>query len=127
MIKNETVYINGDGKTTRDFCYIDNAVQANLLAATTLHDKALNEVYNIAVGEQTSLHLVFNSLKKNLNREGIIYMKDPVFTDFRKGDVRHSLADISKARKLLGYEPSKKFCEGLQEITCWYLEKCKRI
>lgn len=124
MIKGNPVFINGDGETSRDFCYVKNAVQANLLAATTVNQSAKNQVYNIAVGEKTSLNELFRHLKYALCPHfpdiGDIV---PVYRDFRSGDVRHSLADISKAASLLGYQPTHRIFEGLSEAMEWYL-KC---
>jgi UDP-N-acetylglucosamine 4-epimerase len=125
MIKGETVYINGDGETSRDFCYIDNAVQANLLAATATNEKSVNQVYNVAVGDRTSLKQLYFYLRDNL-AESFPQLRDaqPVYRDFRAGDVRHSLADISKGANLLGYMPSHRIEDGLKEAICWYQEVC---
>jgi len=124
MIKGETVYINGDGTTSRDFCYIDNCVQANLLAATAESEEAVNQVYNVAYGERTSLNELFELVRERVARQ---YPEasaiEPTYRDFRPGDVRHSLADIGKARKLLGYEPGYSIAQGLDEAAGWYLEK----
>jgi len=121
MIQNETVFINGDGETSRDFCYIDNAVQANLLAATTTNPEAINQVYNVAVGERTSLNQLYQHLRDHLApRYPHLQNAQPSHRDFRPGDVRHSLADISKAQTLLGYQPSHRIGEGLQEAMGWY-------
>ncbi|OQS38646.1 NAD-dependent epimerase/dehydratase family protein [Chromobacterium haemolyticum] len=122
MIKNESVYINGDGKTSRDFCYVDNAIQANLLAATIESEDAVNQVYNVAVGDQTDLGQLYFYLRDNLSAS-FPHLRDrvPVYRDFRIGDVRHSLADISKAKQLLGYQPTHRIVEGLQEAMHWYV------
>jgi UDP-N-acetylglucosamine 4-epimerase len=124
MIKGEAVYINGDGTTSRDFCYIDNCVQANLLAATTGSEEAVDQVYNVAYGERASLNELFGLVRERVARR---YPEasaiEPTYRDFRPGDVRHSLADIGKARKLLGYEPAYSIAEGLDEAASWYLEK----
>lgn len=124
MIKNESVYINGDGETSRDFCYIDNAIQANLLAATVGTDDVVGQVYNVAVGDRTSLKQLFYHLRNNLVSK-FPYLKDttPIYRDFRAGDVRHSLADIGKAKRLLGYHPSHKIHEGLAEAMLWYIHR----
>lgn len=123
MIRNEPVHIHGDGKTSRDFCFIDNAVQANLLAATTNAPEALNQVYNVAVGERTSLNELYGMLRAGLvDRFPSLEHARPVYTDFRPGDVRHSLADISKARRLLGYAPTHTAREGLELAMDWYVE-----
>ena len=121
MIKNEPIFINGDGETSRDYCYIDNAVQANILAATTENPAALNQVYNVAVGERTSLNQLYEHLWANLlPRFPHLQAAKPNYRDFRPGDVRHSLADIGKAGKLLGYRPSHRIGEALQEALGWY-------
>ena len=122
MIKNEPVYVNGDGETSRDFCYIDNVIQANLLAATSQNPAAVNQVYNIAVGERTSLNQLFEAIRVNLLPH-YPHLADakPIYRDFRAGDVRHSLADIGKARSLLGYEPTHDIGEGLAEAMEWYV------
>lgn len=126
MIKNESVVINGDGETSRDFCYIENNIQANLLAATTENPDAMNQVYNIAVGESTTLNELFTILQKELGvMSGASRIGEPVYHDFRQGDVRHSLADISKARRLLGYEPEYAVNDGLRRAMNWYVNFLK--
>jgi UDP-N-acetylglucosamine/UDP-N-acetylgalactosamine 4-epimerase len=122
MIHNEPVHVNGDGETSRDFCYVANAVQANLLAATTTDPAAVNQVYNVAVGQRTSLNELFESLRAMLapRFEHLASFK-PVYRDFRAGDVRHSLADISKAGRSLGYSPTHVIGDGLSEAMEWYL------
>lgn len=122
MIAGSPVQINGDGETSRDFCYIANAVQANLLAATTEDPAAVNQVYNVAVGDRTSLNALFELLRSSLaGRFGHLQSFAPVYQGFRAGDVKHSLADITKARTLLGYEPSHRIDQGLQEALEWYV------
>jgi UDP-N-acetylglucosamine 4-epimerase len=122
MIKNEPVWINGDGETSRDFCYIANTVQINLLAATTRHPDAANQVYNVAVGDRTTLNELFETIRSTLEPR-FPHLKGfkPGYRDFRAGDVRHSLADISKAKTLLGYEPTHRIREGLVEAMDWYI------
>lgn len=122
MIANESVYINGDGETSRDFCYIDNAVQANILAATAKNPEASNEVYNVAVGDRTTLNDLFEAIRSGLSNK-YEHLNDfkPTYRDFRAGDVRHSLADISKANTLLGYEPSHRIGEGIKVALDWYV------
>lgn len=121
LLHDEPVYINGDGETSRDFCFIDNAVQANLLAATTENENALNQVYNVAVGEQTTLNQLFEKIRTLLtNYMPDLDKKEPFYRDFRQGDVRHSLAEISKANHLLGYTPTHRIDEGLKEAMYWY-------
>jgi UDP-N-acetylglucosamine 4-epimerase len=126
MIKNEPICINGDGETSRDFCYIDNAVQVNLLAATAVAPEIINQVYNVAVGDRTTLNELFEALRSSLEI-GFPHLKGlkPNYRDFRTGDVRHSLADIAKARALLGYEPSHSIHQGLAEAISWYITNQK--
>jgi len=121
MVRGEDVFINGDGETSRDFCFIENAVQANLLAATA-EDSAKNEVYNVAVGDRTTLNDLFAALKSALAENGVVYDKAPVYRDFRPGDVRHSQADIGKAASKLGYAPEFRIFEGIARAMPWYLE-----
>ncbi len=123
LIRGETVYINGDGETSRDFCYIDNCVQANLLAATVEDEAATDQVYNVAFGARTSLNELFRLVKARVaRRHPEAAGAEPVHRDFRPGDVRHSLADIGKARRLLGYEPAYSLAQGLDEAAQWYLD-----
>jgi UDP-N-acetylglucosamine 4-epimerase len=122
MIKNEDVRINGDGETSRDFCFIGNVVQANLLAATATDPGAVNQAYNIAVGDRTTLNELYHLLQERLVRANpALAGRGPVYHDFRAGDVRHSLADISKAEKLLGFRPACRLPEGLDASLAWYL------
>jgi len=122
MLRGETVYINGDGETARDFCYVENVLQANLLSGTVSSAEALNQVYNIAVGDQTSLNELFEALRTSLSRRDSRFAAArAVHRDFRAGDVRFSLADISKARRLLGYNPSHRLHEGLEQAIGWYM------
>lgn len=125
MIKNDTVFINGDGETSRDFCYIENTVQANLIAATTQNEDATNQVYNVAVGDRTTLNELFNAIMSALADNGVTYEQDPTYRDFRPGDVRHSQADISKANSLLGYEPQFNISQGINEAMAWYVKSLK--
>lgn len=123
MIRNEPVYINGDGETSRDFCYVDNAVQANLLAATVEESAATNQIYNIAVGDRTTLNDLFRHLRDSLvNRFPHLKNAQPIYRAFRAGDVRHSQADISKAEGLLGYSPTHRIENGLKEAMIWYVK-----
>src|SRR5690554_632974 len=121
MVRGEDVFINGDGDTSRDFCFIENAVQANLLAATA-EDSARNEVYNVAVGDRTTLNDLFAALKSALEENGVVYDKEPVYRDFRPGDVRQSQADIGKAGGKLGYAAEFRIREGIARAMPWYLE-----
>ena len=121
MIKSESIYINGDGETSRDFCFVQNAVQANLLAATVDNAEAVNQVYNVAVGDRTTLNELYAQIKTNLLKNSP-HLTDPspIYGDFRAGDVRHSLADISKAQRLLGYAPTQRIGQGLDIAMPWY-------
>ncbi len=114
--------INGDGETSRDFCFIDNTVQANLLAATCENPQACNRVYNVAVGDRTTLNQLFYSIRSLLS-EGVAGVEkiEPVYAGFREGDVRHSQADISRARELLGYYPTHTVDQGLVVTSEWFL------
>lgn len=125
MINGDDIFINGDGQTSRDFCFIENTVQANLLAATTTSGKARNQIYNVAVSGRTDLNQLFYALKENLSNNGVRYNKEPVYRDFRAGDVRHSQADIGKAQKLLGYEPLFDVQLGLKQAMPWYIRFLK--
>ncbi len=120
MIQNEDIYIHGDGETSRDFCFIDNVIQANILAATAdLGSK--NQIYNIALNENTSLNQLFNCLKASLAAHGIAYVKEPLYRNFRPGDIKHSQAQITKAIHYLGYEPQFKIKTGLEKTIEWYV------
>lgn len=123
MIRNETVFINGTGETSRDFCYVENVVQMNLLAATTMDPAAANQIYNTALNDRTSLNELFAKLRQRLLTSGCNHLQDyrPVYRDFRKGDVLHSQADIGKAKRLLGYSPSHTIDQGLDAAMEWYL------
>ncbi len=121
LLQREPVRINGDGETSRDFCYIANVVQANLLAATATDPAAVNQVYNVALGERTTLNELFQALQSGLRqRDPALPEQRPVYGDFRPGDVRHSLADIGKAVRLLGYAPTHRLSEGLEVAFDWY-------
>jgi len=123
LIKGEDVYINGDGETSRDFCYIDNCVQANLLSACTTHKNAVNQVYNVAYGTRTTLNELFSYIRDRVvGFYPEVKITKPTYRDFRPGDVRHSLADISKAKKLLGYDPQYSVQAGLDMAAKWYVE-----
>jgi UDP-N-acetylglucosamine 4-epimerase len=121
LLKFKPVTIYGDGKTSRDFCYVDNAVQANLLAAQTQEAKAFGDVFNIAVDHTTSLNDLFQSLKTKLSAHDARIAKTEVhYAPFRAGDILHSRADIQKARTLLGYAPRYSLEQGLDEALVWY-------
>jgi UDP-N-acetylglucosamine/UDP-N-acetylgalactosamine 4-epimerase len=126
VLRGEPVLINGDGETSRDFCGVASVVQANLLAATVQNPAAVNQVYNIALGERTTLNQLFDQIQAGLRRrDPALPVSRPVYQDFREGDVRHSLADIAKARKLLGYEPAHRFNDGLEAALDWYRANLK--
>lgn len=144
LIKGEPIYINGDGETSRDFCFVANAVQANLLAATAHTDLVIasearqssapapsprNQVYNVAVGDRTTLNQLFALLRDNLAELVIakeerqsITASQPVYRDFRAGDVKHSQADITKAQRLFGYAPTHRLAEGIKIAMSWYIK-----
>ena len=123
LIRGQEIFINGTGETSRDFCYIDNTVQANILAALADDPQAVNQIYNVAFGERTSLNELFALIRERVARlnpaAGLV---EPRHRDFRAGDVLHSLADIGKARQLLGYEPEHSVAAGLDLAADWYLE-----
>lgn len=121
LLKGETVFINGDGETSRDFCFVANAVQANLLAATATSPEALNQVYNVAVGDRTTLNDLFGLLRENLAADGVNSDVQPTLRDFRHGDVRHSQANIDKARQLLEYQPTHRLDQGVHIAMPWYV------
>jgi UDP-N-acetylglucosamine 4-epimerase len=123
ILKDEDILIYGDGKTSRDFSYIENIIQANLLAATCEADASKNQIYNVAVGEATSLNLLFKYLYNVLSSHGVKYMKQPIYMDFRGGDVRHSQADITKITTHLGYTPCRIILDGLKLTAPWYIYK----
>lgn len=121
MIAGDDVYINGDGETSRDFCYIDNTVQANILAAVTCNPEAKDQVYNVAVGDRTTLNGLFNAIKTALGDNNIFYSKEPIYQEFRVGDVKHSQADISKIKVLLDYNPKFVIKAGIANAMPWYV------
>ena len=121
MIKGADVFINGDGETSRDFCFIENTVQMNILAAT-VEDEAKDNIYNVAVGDRTTLNDLYKSIQSALNECDISAMQEPIYRDFRAGDVRHSQADVSKAVDNLGYAPEYKILQGISKAMPWYKE-----
>ena len=123
ILSKEDVFINGDGETSRDFCYIDNTVQMNLLAATTDNDEATDQVYNVALNDRTSLNKLYQMIEERLiQRTKGLEKKEPVYQDFRAGDVRHSQANIDKAQTLLDYQPKYMIEKGMDEAIGWYVE-----
>lgn len=126
MIYQRSLIINGDGETSRDFCFIGNAVQANLLAAMAADPAAVNQVYNVAVNARTSLNALFEMMRALLiDRFPHLQQYQPHYAEFRGGDVRHSQADISKAAKLLGFAPTHDIERGLKQSVDWYVEHLK--
>lgn len=119
MLSNQEVFINGDGETSRDFCFIENTVQANLLAAVAA-DEAKNAVYNVAVGDRTTLNQLFHAIQTALLKNGVTYDLKPNYREFRAGDVRHSQADITKIQKYLGYNPQYNIYQGIDAAMQWY-------
>lgn len=124
MINDEDIFINGDGETSRDFCFVANVVQANILAATA-GEAAKGHVYNVAVGDRTTLNDLYNALSIALQANGLKINRSPVYRDFRAGDVRHSQAAIDKARSKLGYEDPVNIRDGISSTVKWYLEHTK--
>jgi UDP-N-acetylglucosamine 4-epimerase len=123
LLRGDAVYINGNGETSRDFCYIDNCVQANILAACVADPRALGQVYNVAVGERTDLNTLYRWIREEVARAlPEISDREPLYREFRAGDVLHSLADIAKARELLGYDPRHSVRAGLHRAAQWYIE-----
>ena len=117
ILNDKEVFINGDGSTTRDFCYIDNAIQANILAAMTENKEALNQIYNIAANYQISLNELYKIIQKSISKlKPELINNEPIYRDFRPGDIMHSRADIGKAEKLLGYKATKSVKQGLEEL-----------
>ena len=123
LIRNQPLHINGDGETSRDFCFVDNVVQANLLAALTDNPPAVNQVYNVALNERTSLNQLYEMMRTLLlERFPHLQAHRPQYVDFRAGDVRHSQADIAKAESLLGFQPTHRIDAGLKQAMDWYVD-----
>jgi len=120
LIKGEEVFINGDGETSRDFCFIENIIQMNILSAIASND-AKDQVYNVAVGEKTTLNILYKIIQSALAKNIEHNNQMPIYRDFRAGDVRHSLADISKAKNTLGYLPEFKISDGIEKAMPWYV------
>ena len=128
MLAAEPCVIYGDGETSRDFCYVANVVQANLRAALVDDPQALNQVYNVAVGDRTSLRDLHAAIETALHgHDPSLRIAPAQFADFRDGDIRHSLADVSKARRLLGYVPTHNLRAGLAEAVEWYVRNASRM
>lgn len=120
MIGGEDVFINGDGETSRDFCFIENTIQMNILAATA-KEESKDQVYNVAVGDRTTLNELYYALKYSLETNDVQLAGQLTYRDFRIGDVRHSQADISKAKTLLGFEPEFRIQDGINKAMPWYV------
>jgi len=121
LLRGESVVIYGDGETSRDFCYVANVVQANVLAATAAHPEAVGEVFNVAYGARTTLNELHGLIRAEVARfRPEAALLEPTYREFRPGDVRHSLANVSKAHRLLGYEPEYSVRQGLREAAEWY-------
>lgn len=121
MINNKELFINGDGETSRDFCFIENVMQMNILAATA-PDVAKDQVYNVAVGDRTTLNELFSAIKSALIKNDVYVKTEAIYRDFRVGDVRHSQANISKAKNGLGYQPQYVITQGIDKAMPWYVE-----
>lgn len=121
MIKGEEIFINGDGETSRDFCFIENTIQANILAATA-NDSSKNQVFNVAVGDRTTLNELFGLLKTSLSENNISYNIAAQYREFRTGDVRHSQADIKKIQSKLAYTPQFTIADGIRLTMPWYVK-----
>jgi len=126
LLEGEDVFINGDGETSRDFCYIDNVIQMNLLAGTTDNEEAFGEAFNVAVGGQTTLNELYELINKELTKNIESFeKKKAVYRDFREGDIRHSNANISKAQNLVGYMPTHTIEDGMKLAINWYINNIK--
>ena len=126
MLADQQIIINGDGNTSRDFCYIDNAVQANLLAAMSMRDGA-SAIYNVAVNDATTLNQLAAYLRAILEENGVSVTTEPAYAAFRKGDVRHSQADIGKAVRELGFAPAFRIRDGLEAAIPWYIARSAQL
>ena len=123
LLANEDVFINGDGETSRDFTYIDNVIQMNLLAATTTNNEAYGEAFNVAVGGRNTLNELYTLINKELSIHADEFKEKPAsYRDFRAGDIRHSNANISKAQKMMKYEPTHDIYQGMKEAIGWYIQ-----
>jgi UDP-N-acetylglucosamine 4-epimerase len=121
LLRKDSPVINGDGSFSRDFTYVDNVIQINKLAMFTSKIEAINQVYNVAYGESSTLNELFHEIKSNLAKfDNEVSTIDCIYGDYRKGDIPHSLASIDKAKNLLNYTPSHSLKEGLTETVSWY-------
>jgi UDP-N-acetylglucosamine 4-epimerase len=123
MLNQEDVYINGDGQISRDFCFIDNAVQANIIAAVSDKQSAMNQIYNVACENTTTLNALFDILKDAMQKYNITYSKTPIYREERKGDIKHSFASTEAIRSALGYEPTFDVYQGILNLTGWFVNK----
>jgi len=121
MIDGDEIFINGDGETSRDFCFIENTIQMNILAATA-PEEAKNQVYNVALGDRTTLNELYAAIKSALQQSDIVITDEPTYRDFRAGDVRHSQADLTKSKTRLGYQPQYRVMEGISKAMPWYVK-----
>ena len=127
ILNGEDVFINGDGETSRDFTYIDNVIQANILAGTTTNKEAFAQAFNTAAGGRETLNNLYNAITNGIKEKlPELEVKEAIYRDFRAGDIRHSNANINKAKELLGYEPTHTLETGLQESIAWYIENLKK-
>ncbi|MFK2823443.1 SDR family oxidoreductase [Arcobacter sp. YIC-80] len=127
ILNSEDVFINGDGETSRDFTYIDNVIQANILAGTTTNKEAFAQAFNTAAGGRETLNNLYNAITNGIKEKlPELEVKEAIYRDFRAGDIRHSNANINKAKELLGYEPTHTLETGLQESIAWYIENLKK-
>jgi UDP-N-acetylglucosamine 4-epimerase len=128
ILNGEDVYINGDGETSRDFTYIDNVVQANILAGTTTNPEAFAKAYNTAAGGRETLSNLYEAIAMGLKEKlPELQIKKPIYRDFRAGDIRHSNANIERVKELLGYEPTHNLEQGLKESIEWYISDIKKL
>ena len=128
ILNGEDVYINGDGETSRDFTYIDNVVQANIMAGMTTNSEAFAKAYNTAAGGRETLNNLYNAIANGLEEKlPELNIKKVIYRDFRAGDIRHSNANINQAKELLGYEPTHSLEQGLKESLSWYINDIKGI
>ena len=126
ILNNEDLFINGDGETSRDFTYIENVIQANILAGTTTNSKAFGQAFNTAIGGRETLNNLYSAIVKGIKQHlPNLIIKKPIYRDFRDGDIRHSNANIDKMKELLGYEPSHTLESGLEESIAWYINDIK--
>lgn len=123
MLNGERLYVNGDGETSRDFCFIDNVVQANILAGTASSVEASNQVYNVSAGGKTNLNALFEILVDVLKKNGVVYSGRPEYRDFRIGDVRHSQASLAKISSILSYQPTHALVDGIEVVIPWYIAR----